>query len=703
VTVGPVAVRYVLERTPDTTLITDGAVISYHVRCLDGRRTTINRQGTIISTDWFKWVKIRRRGSGDQYLQTGRPSGDEYFNVTWDEEDGDYAVACGVILNASNSSNRTVNQWVTAAQVIDTARVIRQTGRQMRRLDIADPSSAVPRTEMMLSVVEQLASRTAPRGAKLTQHNNEVSELRRYKSALADQLQPTDGKTRYGVRALYFATETQEARPLNVFVCRTNSGGGQQDWTLCDYTSPHTTLHSTHEVSAPNATAAMRDLVEDWRAGFVSGNKYPPGRIQVEIPGEAIGSGPYAERLATTGGTGLDALIQWLTYISTGALAVALFPLPVPGTTAAAAALGTAMLSSTAAGVLSIAERRHRGLEWSLVDTVDLLGLVSDLLTLGRASPFRRGAMVEFLRPGTRAVQRYVFWGHVSADVASAGATGYLIATEAYEELDRLANNPQLTGAERVHRMQQAMRRLGLQTVAIGLTLRSPGGGAPHGATPSHLPNQGGHQSISDKLTALGDEASPPIRVGEGVPLEGTTQRAAGGRATVVGRPEPTAARPLRATWGTQSYPPQSIDGLFHGTHGREFPDTLEGQTTAARQMMQQGLPGGSGNMDLQRHTASSLGDASGFRGAVENPTAAQLWALQDGVRDFGVVVQLQRRPAWNVGSVSRDAERHGAAPYAGRAENEWAIVRRVEPQDIAHIWIVYRTSRGAILMNQIQ
>ncbi len=276
-------VPYRLVRTPDVALITEGAVISYHVESIGGRRTTMNSQGNVISTDWFKWVKIRRRGSEDQVIQTARPSGDQYFNVTWDDEDGDYVVTWGVILDASISSNRTVTQWLTVAQAIDTERVIRQTGRQMRGLDIADPSSAVPRTEMMLSVVEELASRTAPRGAKLTQHNNEVSEMRRYKSALADQLRPTDGKTRYGVRALYFATETQEARPLNVFVCRTNSGGGQQDWTLCDYTSPHTTLHSTHEVSAPNATAAARDLVEDWRAGFISGNKYPPGRIQVEI------------------------------------------------------------------------------------------------------------------------------------------------------------------------------------------------------------------------------------------------------------------------------------------------------------------------------------------------------------------------------------------------------------------------------------
>ncbi len=368
----------------------------------------------------------------------------------------------------------------------------------------------------------------------------------------------------------------------------------------------------------------------------------------------------------TTGGTGLDALIRWLTYISSGALGVALLLLPVPGTTAAAVALGTAMFSSTAAGALSIAERRHRGLEWSLVDTVDLLGLVSDLMTLGRASQFRRGAAVEFLRPGRRAIEHYVFWGHVSADVASAGATGYLIATEAYEELDRLANNPELTGAERMHRMQQAIRRMGLQTVAIGLTLRTPGGGPSPDAAPSHLPNDGLHQSISDKLRVLGDEASPPIRVGEGVPLEGTTQRAAGGRAAVVGRPEPTAARPLRATWGTQSYPPVDRSGLFHGTHDNGFPDTLEGQMAAARQIQQQGLPGGSDNMDLQRHTATSLGDASGFRGAVEDPMAAQSWALHDGAHDFGIVVELGSRPAWQVGAVSRDAERHGAAPMQG-------------------------------------
>ncbi|MCA9576907.1 MAG: hypothetical protein R3B40_11870 [Polyangiales bacterium] len=694
-------VPYTLVRTPDVSVITEGAVVSYHAEPIGTPRTTVTAQGE-VGSDWFMWVKWRLTGAEHEVLQVRPPSGHQRFDVTWDEDDGTYVVLCGVILNAAGSSNRTVDQWLAVSQIINTQQVILQTGRQMRRLAIVDPSAALPRTEMMLSVVEELASRTPPRGRKLRQHNDEVAEMRRYKSALANQLQSTDGKIRHGVRALYFATETQEARPLNVFVCRTNSGDGDQDWTLCDYTSPHTQLHSTHEVSAPNAHAAMRELVADWRSGFVSGNKYPPGRIQLEIPAAAIGGARFTHRMTTTGGTGLDALIEWLTWISTGAFGVALLLAPFPGTTAAAVALGTAMFSSTAAGTLSIAERRHRGLEWSLVDSVDLLGLMSDLLTIGRARQFRRGAEVHFLRPGRRTLERYVFWGHASVDVATAGATGYLIATQAYEELDRLANDPDLTGAERLHRMQQAMRRMGLQTVAIGLTLRDPGGGSSHTTTPSHLPNEGAHQSISDKLTALGDEASPPIRIGEGAPLEGTTQRTAGGRAEVTGRPAATAARPLRATWGTQSYPPDRRGGLYHGTHGRDFPDTREGQIAAAHRMLEQGLPGGSDNLDLQRHTATSLGDASGFRGAVEDRMAAGLWAVHDRARDYGVVVMLRERDAWNVRDVSRDAEHHGAPPYAGRAENEWAILRRVEPEDIIGVWVAYCNARGVVTLEQI-
>jgi hypothetical protein len=190
---------------------------------------------------------------------------------------------------------------------------------------------------------------------------------------------------------------------------------------------------------------------------------------------------------------------------------------PVPAL--AAAALGTSLLSSTAAASISIGQRWRAGIfDWRQ-DAFDGLTIVSNLFA--GAGAWTRGARVLMKGKSGETVTRIFIGAQIASDLVQ----GVLVAESGLAEWTELTENPDIPPEERSRRLLALIRDLAAASLLTYVSLRASSRELENlNEKPKHGPNEGQARSSGDKVADLTNPAAPPIDTTKTPTAEGHTK-----------------------------------------------------------------------------------------------------------------------------------------------------------------------------------
>ncbi|MEM7157283.1 MAG: hypothetical protein AAF799_30840 [Myxococcota bacterium] len=672
-----------LLRRPNQELVTPGAKVVYSLtnppqviprNSPDGYR----REWFIITP--FSESTLRRREYAGNRLE-----------ITWeDAEDPDsdetppsirHRITCKI--------TRTDNEppgahWATTFQTVGLVPALHAMGRRMREQGLVEPADELQSLRNHIGLLEKIAEEGGVGRTVREAHERTMRWLRRQEERMEELFEPTDDFERIPIQARYLNTETQQEKALHVFLSPMGRRGNRRRWRLVDYSSRDGNVgNSFHDGEANDDHTAIREAIQSWNRG----NRYAEGFISVEVPDTEL-TPLIQTRFRTDGETDADTLIRWLSWASLVLLPVSL-GLGLAGRAVwAARALVVSTSSSSLAGVISIDQRWvTEGRNWSTTDSIDLVGVLGNLLGLAGARWMRRAMVSAPGRTPDVARLRYV----VMAESATSVSEGLLLAYETYEEYQRILEDPRATPQDRMLRM---IRLFANQAAAGGLAIFSFRGSRRDlrdlDGPPNHVPNEGDARDIETRRSELADEDAE-VELDRVPGSEGHTDDG-GRRTTVHTRPPAGAAPEVRMATlpdGTEIAPTRLGSNVFHGTDVDE---------ATIRAWIENGLPERGSNMDLLAHQlgAGRVGGAtdSAFRGTTRD------FRLAAGLADEGgFVFELRNVDGWDVAREleGRVPSADPSRPFAGidtTGETEFAILARVFPEQIVAVFRIGRRGR---------
>jgi hypothetical protein len=499
--------RYHIGRVPDLMTVTPGAEVRYSCEHRRGQPPPAIG-GASSTSDNVRWYKFRARALLEETrgrdpnwavpLEKG-PFGAFTWECRWQEAPGRYVIG-SEISDGGESRFCFLPQYVESAGLV-LGSAFDELGETGGAPPAAEAEQKIARHLANLQAIEKRFPITDPDDRQ--HHQAAVDAWKKYQGALRALLAPTDGKVRIGVPALHLETVTQRQRPLLLFLCHLGDdvvGRSQRRrprWALVDWTDPtDSRWHGCYEGVGDTAAEAIAAALRDWDRG----NRYPAGRVVRELPASAFGQAQRAQ--FQTDGKNLGDEVQGvLEWIAVGGLVVAgalLLFTPVPSL--AAAALGTSVLSSTAAAGISVGQRWRAGIFDPRQDAIDGLTIIGALF--GGAAAWSRGARV-LLRGTTGQTLTRVFIG---AQIGSDLVQGVLIAEDCLGDWNDLVEDPELLPEDRARKLLALFRKLGEAGLLTYISLRA--GVAEMEALndrPRHVPPEGGARPAGQKLADLTD------------------------------------------------------------------------------------------------------------------------------------------------------------------------------------------------------
>ncbi|ACY15355.1 eCIS core domain-containing protein [Haliangium ochraceum] len=252
-------------------------------------------------------------------------------------------------------------------------------------------------------------------------------------AALRKRLASTEGAERIPIRAVHVDREMARVSPLRAFVVRVPGGAGEREtWRLVDVTNPESRrLSGEYEGSGKNAEEAILAALAAWDTE----NRYPAGRIQLEVGAEAAGAS-LAHVFQTDGMSFWDSISECFAEVGfwggMGALAVGVATAiaPVPGSRAVSALVWTSIMASTASAAINIAQRHAEGMSSAREDAMDVLTIAGNVL----AGTWMRGARVLVNGRGGSKIGTGLLIGQFASD----GAQGILLGVEYVAQYERV-------------------------------------------------------------------------------------------------------------------------------------------------------------------------------------------------------------------------------------------------------------------------
>lgn len=255
-------------------------------------------------------------------------------------------------------------------------------------------------------------------------------------AALRKRLASTEGAERVPIQAVHVDREKARVSPLRAFVARTRAGagepGGHETWRLVDLTNPESRrLSGEYEGTGKDARAAILAALAAWD----SDNRYPSGRIQLEVGAKAAGA-PIAHTFQTDGMSFWDSISEFLAEVGfwtgMGALAAGVITavVPVPGMRVVSGLIWTSILTSTVATTVNLAQRHAEGMSSAREDAMDMLTIAGNILAgawLGKARVLLNG------QGGTK-----IGTGLLIGQLGTDSAQGIVLGIEYLEQYDRV-------------------------------------------------------------------------------------------------------------------------------------------------------------------------------------------------------------------------------------------------------------------------
>ena len=275
---------------------------------------------------------------------------------------------------------------------------------------------------------------------------------------LQERLASTEGHTRIPLTAFHVTTENARVSPLNVFLSHVGSSGGAEVWKLVDLTNPtDRRLTGEYTGKGKDSSHAIADALCAWD----SGNRYPKGRLRVQVPREA--GVLIDQEFHTDGASFWDSVSEFFSQVGfwsgLGLLGAAVVMTVAPDPTVskvAAALLWTSILGGTAGASIGLAQRHAEGMSTATEDAFDVLTVVGNVL----GARWALGATVKGLSlAGSRAGTAVVI-GRVTTD----SAQGILLSAEYVREYQKI-----LEDADPQRRTDRLLQLLGKAALSGGM------------------------------------------------------------------------------------------------------------------------------------------------------------------------------------------------------------------------------------------
>jgi hypothetical protein len=402
------------------------------------------------------------------------------------------------------------------------------------------------------------AAEQQPHSAELAPQTRDALELQIRK--LRERLRSTEGHTRHPVKAAHVASESARVSPLNVFVSRIAADGGGETWVLVDLTNP-TDRRLTGEYTGHGSDAqhAIQSAVAAWDRG----NRYPKGRLRVQIPAQTGVSGsPLDQEFQTDGASLWDSIAEFFSQVGfwagIGTLGAAVAATLAPDPTvskAAAVLLWTSILAGTTGTSIHLLQRHAEGMTTASEDALDALTLASNVLG-GR---WVLGATVKGMGLAGSRMGTAVVLGRIGTDTAQ----GVLLAAESVKEYQQILAEP-----DPKQRTDRLVRFFGQVALGGGLLILSMHGSradlqrlGSQRASLARLGQPGQSVSLEAAARPAPDTAHEPA-------LAPTKPELPGDSHAVPAAPtiEPSGAAPEKAAQPRPHSPPRIVDpvpGLF--------------------------------------------------------------------------------------------------------------------------------------------
>jgi hypothetical protein len=551
------SIEYKLHRAPDLMTVTPGAQVRYTCEHRSGRPPTVIG-GVSTYRDGVRWYKFRARGLLEETrgkdsswavpIQKG-PVGEFHWDCRWQEPPGRYVVG-SEISDGHGSTFCFLPQYVEAAGLV--------VGGSLEALlaggtgpSAAEAERAISRQLGNLEAIEKrfpIKDRVDKQ-----RHQEAVGKWRKTGDGLRKLLSPTDARARIAIPALHLETATQAQRPLLLFLCHVDDNvvgrmaRKRPRWILTDWTDPtDLRFHGTYEGDGDTDEEAIRNALADWDWG----NCYPEGLVTYELPAHAFGQA-HRREMPTNGKSLGDEIKGVFEWVAVGGLVVAgtlLLFTPVPAL--AAGALGTSLLSSTAAASISIGQRWRAGIfDWRQ-DAFDGLTIISNLFA--GAGAWTRGARVLMRGKSGETLTRTFIGAQIGTDLVQ----GVLVAEQGMQEwTDLTEGNPDLLPEERASRLLALIRNLATAGLLTYVSLRASARELENlNKKPDHLPNEGQARASGEKLADLTNREAT-VDVTKPKTVEGNTK-------------EPVHKAKVETGGGSH---PKEVD-VFERTFAKDFP-----------------------------------------------------------------------------------------------------------------------------------
>lgn len=518
---------YRIRRAPDLLTVTPGAQVRYSCQYRHGQPPTAIG-GVSNYRDGVRWYKFRARAlleetrSGDPNwavpIEKG-PTGEFHWDCTWKEAPGRYVIA-------SEISDGRESRFCFLPQYVEAAGLVVGGSLESLLKQGVGPSAAEAEVQVarQIATLEAIAKRfpiTNP--ADRERHDETMAKWRKTKDRLRGLLAATDGKSRIAIPAMHLETTTQARRPLLLFLCHVDDnvvGRSQRKrprWVLVDWTdATDTRFHGTYEGDGDTHDEAIANALRAWDWD----NRYPAGLVTYELPARDFGEA-HRREMRTDGKTLGDEIKGVFEWIAVGGLVVAgVFLLFTPVPALAAGALGTSLLSSTAAAGISIGQRWRTGIfDWRQ-DAFDGLTIVSNLFA--GASAWRVGARVLLKGKSGETVTRVLIGAQIGTDLVQ----GVLVAEESLREWTELTEKAELLPEERSRRLLALVRNLATTGLLTYVSLRASVREVENlTKKPDHVPNEGQARASGEKLAELTDPKAATVDTTKAPAAEGHTKQ----------------------------------------------------------------------------------------------------------------------------------------------------------------------------------
>lgn len=411
-----------------------------------------------------------------------------------------------------------------------------------------DPSTQLELLQKFLEVMETAAGQ--PGSGALDPQTREAYQEQI--KALQERLASTEGEVRHPFTAVHVDREQGRTSELRVFAARKASREGEETWAIVDTTNPTSRrLSGEYEGTGKDAKSAISAALAQWDGD----NRYPPGRIKLEVGAAACGE-VIPHEFQTDGASFWDSISEFFSEVGfwagVGAIGVGIVTAiaPVPGSRVVSALVWTSILASSTAATINIAQRHAEGHASIKDDAMDVLTIAGNVL----AGVWMRGATVLVNGQGGSKIATGILIGQVGTD----GLQGIILAAEfmgQYEQIMAI-KDPQQRSQQLMELFRSALLNGGMIVLSVSGTR----------ADMQSLKQSGGLSKVTDPGHTIDLDGGTP-RVdgdapGQGRP-EAEGQRRGHGEADAYARPEgrTIAEAPIQLGGETHAVRLQSFGG----------------------------------------------------------------------------------------------------------------------------------------------